>query len=622
MPTATSAMPALPPSSPVKPWLPSLLAFILCAIAVAGVYSNSTRNDFALDDWHTIQQNAYVRSLSFIPNYFTDATTFSVFKDNRDYRPMIDVGYAIDYAWAKSWFGDGYDPRPWHWTNLFIHYVVCVSLYFLGRRLIGRGGLAPIPGISPRAGDWVALIAALLFAIHPITTGCGNYITARSSSMVAAFGLPALNLYLSVLAGSRGRWPLFPSLALFGLALFTKVEAVSFIAVFGLAEILFGNGVAEMPLYRRLFRPSMWMRLTPYIFLTLAYLVVWSTVSPLLTSTSRTNVGWTPYLYFCTQLKAWWYYIGHIVAPVRLVSDDQAFPISMNLEDPAAVLALVGWAIVIYLSVRLIRTAPAVPFLVGSFFFYLAPHSSIVPLAEMVNEHRPYLPCAGLFILLTAGLYLVLARLGPRPVLQLAAVAVVLAAPLAALTYQRNFVWRDDLSLWGDSATKSPTSSRAQMNYGLALMKRGRMAEAEDYFRNCIRLAPNYALTYTNLGIALQHDGEYLARNGNVAGAQSKIAEAAASHDRAVQLTPSDSTVYYWRGLFRLSQHDLNGAIEDFQTAVRLNDAAFRDRVALAECLLLAGRTQDAQPVIDRGRALDAAGFERERETFRKTFLK
>ena len=67
--------------------------------------------------------------------------------------------------------------------------------------------------------------------------------------------------------------------------------------------------------------------------------------------------------------------------------------------------------------------------------------------------------------------------------------------------YQRNKVWKDELSLWQDVTIKSPKNGRGHMNYGLALMADADYANAEIAFNKALEYAPNYSSIYTNLGI-------------------------------------------------------------------------------------------------------------------------
>jgi Flp pilus assembly protein TadD len=175
------------------------------------------------------------------------------------------------------------------------------------------------------------------------------------------------------------------------------------------------------------------------------------------------------------------------------------------------------------------------------------------------------------------------------------------------LTRERNLVWTNDLTLWGDTASKSPNSWRAQMNYGLALMSRGRMAEAEARYRDALRLAPNYTYIHTNLAIVLDSRGD--------------LAGAAASHDRAVACAPRDATPYYWRGTFRARHGDYPNAIADFEKAASMNPSPLRELAALAECHLRMGRPDLAERALEQGRRLDATGLETERAGFRRAYL-
>lgn len=584
-----------------------LLAAVLAAIAVVAAYSNSTRNVFILDDWHTIQTNPHIRRLSNLPRFFTDAETVSVYTPNVDYRPFLTTTYALNYAWSAAAHGDGYDTRTWHWTNLFLHWTVCLNLFLLGRRLFGSGGLAPIPGLPAAHGDWIALAGALLFAVHPITTGCGNYMSARSTLLVATFALPALNRYLRTLSHPRQWWPLIPALLAYLLALFSKIEAVSLGAVVVAAEILLAPGAQALPLWRRPFRAEPWRRTGPFVALTVVYIAFWKYMSPLEHSAGRAATGVEPHHYLVTQFSAWWYYIGKVLAPVHLIADRQDFPIARTLLDPRAMLALTGWILVIAAALRLARSAPAVTFLVAAYFLYLLPHSSVVVLAEMVNEHRPYIATSGLFLLAAAGLYLAAARLTPRPLPVVAAGAVLLAVPLVLLTRDRNTVWSSGLKFWADVVSKSPTSPRAQMSYGLELMWQGNLDEAEARFRESLKYAPNYSYAHTNLAICLDAKGD--------------VAGAAQYHNSAVEKSPEAAMPYYWRGTFRAKHGDLQGAISDFAFAVDRSTTPYRELAALAECLLEAGRTEEAQRAIAIGLRVDPRSFEVERARFRATYL-
>lgn len=592
--------------------VPVLLAPVLCALAVSIAYSNTPGNAFALDDWHTIQQNPWIRGLDreHIRRFFTDASAFSVLPANLDYRPVLLVTYAANYAIS------GYDTTSWHLFNLGLHWIVAVHLFLLGRVLIGSGGLRGIPRIPERDGDLVSLGAALVFAVHPITTGCANYISARSSLLVAALALPALVIYLSVLARRAPGLALVPAMVFYAMALFTKVEAVAMLGVLVLAELLLDPAARDLPLWRRALRRGPIIRLLPFAAATAGYITVWLIVSPLKDNPGISGEGMTSSVYLLTEVRAWWYYIGQMLAPVRLVADESAYPVSGGvaatepyysaaraLADPRVILALSAWALVGLLCLRWVRSAPAVPFLVGAYLILLSPHSSIVPLAEFVNEHRPYLPISGLFLLAAAGVWLAVRAIAARPRVSFILVVLLLSVPLVALTRQRNTVWKDDLSLWSDTAAKTPNSARAHLNLGLAYYTRRRYDEAEASYKRALSLAPRYHYVHTNLALLKEIRGD--------------LAGAAASHDAAVASNRTQAGPYAWRARFRAKQGDLPGATADFQKAVELNGNPFTDLAGLIECLEHTGRSAEARSWLDRFPPPDPAGFDHERASIR-----
>jgi tetratricopeptide (TPR) repeat protein len=413
-------------------------------------------------------------------------------------------------------------------------------------------------------------------------------------------------MYLRTLGG-QGPWWRALALVMYSLAMLTKVEAISFAAVLFLAEILLNPGQRDQPLWRRVFAGAMWLRLAPFLAMTVFYLAVWKAQSPIQDAANRAALDMTSGVYFMTQWSAWWHYVGHVFAPVDLVADELAFPIAKTPWEFRTLLALEGWIVVGVVLLACARRAPAVTFLGGAFLLYLAPTSSVMPLAEMVNEHRPYLPVTGVVLLLCAGLFALVNRLSTRPALVGCAATALVMILLTLMTRDRNRDWRDELTLWQDTAEKSPESSRAQMNYGLALMRLGRYEEAVQRFRRTIELAPFYHYAYSNLAIALDAMGDK--------------DTAAATHDLAVQYGAASDVSYYWRGRFRAKHGDYDGAIADFTAAAERSGGPLRELAALVETMIRAGREAECGGLVAQGLQLAGADFDVERAAFRSQVL-
>jgi tetratricopeptide (TPR) repeat protein len=594
----------------------SIIVFSWVMVAALASYYNSFRNAFELDDFHIAVNNPWIHSLRHIPRFFVDPFTFSTVKSNADYRPLLSATYAVNYAISRT------NPWSWHALSLLLHITVAFSVFWLGRTLLGRGRLASIPWLNEEEGEVVSFGAAILFAVHPIGTAAVNYMSARSSLLVTALVLPATVLYLRAMRNHQSVKGIVIPLFLYALALLSKVEAISLLGVLYVAEVLLttnqpNNSSVNQSnshekrttkaargmrnLGRWLLPTSLgWRRLLPFALLTVAYIVFRLIILP-----PGLNYAWgvpvfSHSAYLFTQFRAWWYYVGQIVAPVQMVADYGAYPVSTSLLDPRVLYALAGWALIGALLWYAIRRAPAVAFLGLAYFIHLSPHSSFMPISEMVNEHRPYLPVTGLFLLGSLGIFLLVKNLATHSHLVFGAIILILALSLGALTFNRNKVWKDEMSFWSDIVRKDPEAPRAQMNYGLVLMARGDYPDAEYRFREAGRLSPTYNLAHINLGIVLA--------------AQGYNDEARAEYDLAIRLLPNDPSGYYWRGLFLSKQGDLDGAIADLQKAASLATVPGKELAALADNLIRAGRMQEAREAIDRGAALDPVTFNPLRE--------
>ena len=140
------------------------------------VYWNAIDNAFHYDDIHSIVDNPSVRSLDNVPLFFTNLRTFSADVDRGMFRPLLLVSYALNYAAGE------YDVAGYRLTNILLHAAnACLLAWLTGLVYPGRAA---------------ALIAALLFIVHPLATEPVNYISSRSESLAATFYLLTLALYI------------------------------------------------------------------------------------------------------------------------------------------------------------------------------------------------------------------------------------------------------------------------------------------------------------------------------------------------------------------------------------------------------------------------------------------
>ena len=193
--------------------------------------------------------------------------------------------------------------------------------------------------------------------------------------------------------------------------------------------------------------------------------------------------------------------------------------------------------------------------------------TSLFPLAEVMNDHRTFLPYIGPVIALAGAVSLLVRRfegVAPVKIAVMSAAALVLGAS-AYGTFQRNKVWKDEEALWRDVTLKSPGNGRGLMNYGNTLMAKGNFAGALDYYHRAQVLTPQYAILLINLAIA--EDATH----------QTAVAE---QHFRdALRLTPStpDGYTYYARFLIDHARPEEARALLEHAIVLSPSDILARD---------------------------------------------
>jgi protein O-mannosyl-transferase len=482
-------------------------------------YSNHFRNSFHFDDGTVIQNNAYLRSLRNIPLFFRDAGTFSSYPPNAAYRPLTSASFALDY-----WWGGGIDPFSFHVTQWTLHLLLGVLIYLFLQRVLALSGLG---AWSPPA----ALFGALLFCVHRVNSETVNFLTLRSEILAALGVLGSFVWYQRAIRLRRFFVWMLPALA----GAFAKPSAIIFAPLFLVYLWVFPSErvVTEKPDPAAERRSWLSLALAPFAAASAFYLLQARLGGP------RLVYGSIPArLYLQTQIYAWLHYIRLFVLPLGLSADADWTPIPHWYDTRVVVGALLALAFAGGSALYAKRRAAGRAVFFGAVWFYLAlaPSSSLFPLSEMINEHRPYLPYVGLVLCLSAAGFDAIASVrSPRRRRAFEAAAVLLLLAHAGGTFQRNRAWRDEESLWRSVTEASPGNGRAWMNYGLNFLSRADYANARVCFERAATLVPNYDILEINLGI--------------LDGATGRGPDAERHFRRAIALNSATAHFYYGRWL-------------------------------------------------------------------------
>lgn len=494
-------------------------------LLLAGMfYANSLDNGFHYDDSHSIVENYHIRSLAHIGDFFVDPTTFSREPAMAMYRPVVQTTYALNYALGK------YRPLGYHLVNIALHGLAALLLYLVisaltGQRLLGWWGGA-------------------FFALHPVQSQAVNYISSRAEIMGAVGILAAF--YLLVVKKSHQNW----ALLIFALALLAKSTALALLPLMLIYEW------NQAPERRR------WRAHIPVWGLALGYLGLIKGNGFLSRSMGQEVRPYMEHLW--TQIKALPYYFKLVCMPVGL-SVEHGFKTSQGMDEAAVLSSLALVLSLIFLALSgLGRDNWGSQALL--WFGAALGLTFLVPLNVLVNEHRLYLALGG-------GLLGILGYLGRHPRRSLGVLGGILMVLMGVLTWQRNALWQDDLTLWQDAVEKGPNMFRAQSNLGLAHYERGELESARLAFERALELNPHYGKTWSNLGLVYEAQGAF-------AGAEAAFARALELHPGLAGPHNNLGRLHFKAGNFSAAATSLERALEldPFYLAAKVNLGLLQQR--------------------------------------------
>jgi hypothetical protein len=556
----------------------ALVCHLLLVIALGlAAYSNTFTASFNFDDVNAILGNPVVRNVdTFVDPMAVKGTRF-----------VGILSFALNYRLH------GFTVFGYHLVNLVIHLITALLVYALVlltcRTPFFSGGER---GDGCRLSGPIALVAALFFVAHPLQTQAVTYIVQRVTSLATMFYLAALVLYIKARLTQgegtrRGRMPVviisyLLSLVAAVLAMKTKEIAFTLPFMVILFEFMFFRGsIAKRVAYLGGFILS--LAIIP-LSLAGSFGGSWQFLVRLFHST-KVQTEMPRFDYLVTQFRVIVTYLRLLFFPVGQ-NLDHDFTVYHTFFTPPVLLSFLLLVSIFGLGVFLVQRStfnvqrstsdnPQLPhcrlIALGIFWFFitLAVESSIIPIVDVIFEHRVYLPSVGVFVALSTALVLAADRLAVRRE-RLAAIMFIamllVAVSLAAATFGRNMVWADETTLWEDAAAKSPEKSRPWNNVAYAYLKRRQPQKAIPALIHSIAISPGHPDAWNNIGIALTQLGTYTGR----------FSPTYEQFDRGAAINPTYQNEWFALGYNNLGlAYDSLGqsaeAVESFEKAVTMN---------------------------------------------------
>ncbi len=418
----------------------NLACLIFLAIACFAIYGNTLKNDFVLDDYPLIVDNPNIKSLKFLPSFFSsDIYNYGGSGQTNYYRPILLASYSLDYAF---W---GLNPAGFHLTNILIHILNSLLVFLLLE--------------SAFSGKRLAFSTALLFCIHPIQTSAVGYISGRADLLSALFILSGLNFIWNYFKTCNLKYYLLTLIAA-AAAIFSRENGIIFIFLAFLTTI-------ELKVARKT---------RFFAFTGIALVVFFCLINRALITPAQLQTGTIPISPLPLHLE-----LLNIINVLKEYSLLLLFPYPLYLMRTAPVVHTLSISIITFIAATFVLITISIKYRSSRLKFGLLWAAiCLMPLfmtiyfsqtlGVMMAEHWLYLPSIGIFLILSSASIV----LKKRQFLWLA----LLTLAYGVSTVYANTIWRDDIVLSRHLLKNSPDNGVAYLNLAVAHLRRGEYEQA------------------------------------------------------------------------------------------------------------------------------------------------
>lgn len=513
---------------------------VLVLLSLVGllIYSNTFSAAFHFDDYTNIEKNPQIQDL----------------KNLSDASGSRYIGFL---TFALNYYFGGLNVFGYHLVNLIIHLVNAFLVYFLVLFIFETPAMASSE-IKNNRPFGIALAASLFFVSHPVQTQAVTYIVQRFASLATLFYLLTLVCYLRwrlTPSATRGRSFLYIA-ALMSIVLGMKTKEITFtlpIMIIMIEAVFFSSGGFV----------KRWLFIAPFL---LSFLIIPlsrpDVVGQMEAGFARQTLEISRFDYLFTQFRVIVTYLRLLVLPINQQLDYD-YPVYHSFFEFSVLLSFLFLSALFVLALYSLFKRSQSPYTrliaFGTLWFFLALsiESSIIPIIDVIFEHRLYLPSIGFFIAFSTVLITTVEqRAKSAPDTYKVVGLAILIIVLGFGTYQRNLIWKDDLIFWQYEVKRSPNKARVHHNLGLALQKKGMVQEAIVAFEKALTLKPDFPEPLNNLGVIYTDQGHW-----------DKAIEV---YEKALKLNPNLAESHHnLAGVYAI-QGRWDAAIREYQTALKL----------------------------------------------------
>jgi protein O-mannosyl-transferase len=499
-----------------------IIACILLTLITIAIYWQVSQFDFVnLDDHVYVTENFHIKlgKISLNGLRWTFSTTYAEF-----WQPLTWVSLIADHQLY------GLDAGGYHLTNLILHILSTLLLFWLFNRMTGT--------------IWQSAFIAALFAIHPLHVETVTWITKRKDVLSAFWWMLTLCLYVYYTEKPMIKRYLLVIFS-FVCALMSKPMVVTLPAILMLLDYW---PLRRFESYKR--NRVMWQLKEKSVFFAL------SAIFSVITFYARYDLPGNEISVVHRMASAPVSFVTYLVKSFWPHNLAVFYPFSGQIPTWHFFLATL---LIIVISVAVIILSRRLPYLFVGWFWYAITILPVIGVfyvsTRVLSDNYTYVPLVGMTIGIAWGVPALFSNQQIRKIL-LYPTAIIILLLFSFLAWKQCGYWKNNFELWNHACLVTKGNYLAYNNLASELAKKSKMEEAIDFYNKAIDFRPDLYLSYNGRGLAYDTLG------------QNK--RAVEDYNEALRLKPDYAEAYYNRGNSYDSLGQYRQAIQDYHEAIRL----------------------------------------------------
>ncbi|XP_014825492.1 PREDICTED: transmembrane and TPR repeat-containing protein 3 [Poecilia mexicana] len=580
---------------------------------VVGCYWNSLSCGFVFDDVSAILDNKDLRPSTPLRNLFLNdfwGTPMAEERSHKSYRPLTVLTFRLNYLFSEL------SAASYHLLNIVLHGVVCMLFLRVCRLFLDKT---------------FSLLAALLFAVHPIHTEAVTGVVGRAELLSSIFLLAAFLAYTKSTSTDHSIvWPpIALTVVLVAAATLCKEQGITVVGICCVYEVFVAQGFTLPMMLDTLRQVLQGKDGFPYAVLQTLLKLIVLIISTLLLVIVRVQV-------IQSQLPVFTRFDNPAAVsptPSRQLTFNYLLPVNAwLLLNPSELCC--DWTmgtiplVESLLDVRNLATVAFYTFLcLLAHYSVFSKHSSaktvimalslivlpfipasnlFFPVGFVVAERVLYVPSMGFCVLVAHGFKIVSHKEQLRKISWL--MIGVLLTTHAVKTFNRNWDWESEYTLFTSALKVNKNNAKLWNNVGHALENQNNYAMALRYFLQATRVQPddigahmNVGRTYKNLNKSREAEEAYLV-------AKSLMPQVIPGKKYATRVAPNHLNVYInLANLIRANDSRLEEADQLYRQAISMRPDFKQAYISRGELLLKMNKLTEARDAYLRALELDSS---------------